>query len=177
MPKDKNIDMEYEKSRIFLIAAIESRNRALGKDGKLLWHIPDDMRRFKVLTMGRPVIMGRKTWESLPEKFRPLPRRTNIVVTRQVGYEAQDAIVANSFEEARAAAARAKGADEIFIIGGGELYASALPYANRLYLTLVDDATTVADTFFPPYEHDFRIVSKEIGEGEPSHQFLILERK
>ena len=171
------VDRTEKQSIISIIAAVGTMTKALGKNGRLLWHIPDDMQHFKALTMNHPVIMGRKTWESLLKKSRPLPGRTNIVVTRQIDYEARGAIVVNSLEEARAAVARAKGADEIFIIGGGELYASALPYANRLYLTLVDDGTAVADTFFPPYEHDFKVVSKETGTGEPSHQFLILERK
>lgn len=163
--------------RIAIIAAIGSRNRALGKGGKLLWHIPEDMRRFKELTMGHLVIMGRKTWESLPLKFRPLPGRTNIVVTRQADYKAEGAVVADSFEAARAAAARAPGADEIFVIGGGELYAAALPFANRLYLTLVDDDKE-ADTFFPPYEKEFtKIISEESCEWNGLHyRWLDLER-
>jgi dihydrofolate reductase len=175
MPKGTDIDTEYETGRISLIAAI-GKNGELGKDGKLLWHLPDDMRRFKELTMGHPVIMGRKTWESLPEKFRPLPGRTNIVVTRQAVYEATGATVADSFEAARAATARAPGSDEIFVIGGGELYTAALPFANRLYLTLVDDDAD-ADTFFPPYEQDFKIISNEDATDDPPHHFLTLERK
>src|SRR3989344_4027447 len=139
--------------RVAIIAAI-GKNRELGLHGKLLWYIPEDMRRFKEITTGHPVIMGRKTWESLPEKFRPLPGRTNIVVTRQANYEVLGAIVANSFENARAVSKRAPGSEEMFVIGGGELYAAALPYATRLYLPLVD-ATTDADTFFPPYETEF----------------------
>lgn len=164
-----------QKSNLTLIAAL-GKNRELGLSGNLLWHLPDDMRRFKALTAGHPVIMGRKTWESLPEQFRPLPGRTNIVVTRQVGYEALGAIVANSLEAARAVAARAPGADETFIIGGGELYAAALPHSSHLYLTLVDE-TAEADTYFPPYEQDFRIIQDEVGSGEPSHHFLTLVRK
>ena len=174
MPKGTDIDTEYGSGRISLIAAI-GRNRELGKDGELLWRLPDDMRRFKELTIGHPVIMGRKTWESLPEKFRPLPERTNIVVTRWAGYAA-NATVADSLSGAFLAAAGAPGADETFIIGGGELYAAALPYATRLYLTLVD-AEAEADTFFPPYESDFKIVSDELGTGEPPHRFVTFERK
>lgn len=149
------------------------RNREIGKDGRLLWRIPDDMVRFRTLTMGHPVIMGRKTWESLSKKFRPLPGRMNIVVTRQAGYRAVGAIVACSFEVACAMVAMCR---EIFIIGGGELYVAALPRTSRLYLTLID-AEAEADTFFPPYEDDFRIVAEEPGTGDPPHRFLILERK
>lgn len=164
-----------QKSRFTIIAAI-GRNRELGLRGKLLWHIHEDMRRFKALTMGHPVIMGRKTWESLPEKFRPLPGRTNIVVTRQAGYEAAGATVVDSLPTARAAAARAVGADEIFVIGGGELYREAMPLADRLYLTLVDN-TAEADTFFPVYAQKFNLISEENGEENPPYRFQILERK
>src|SRR3989344_512770 len=112
-------------SRVAIIAAI-GRNRALGLKGKLLWRLPDDMQRFKETTTGHPVIMGRKTWESIPEKFRPLPERTNIIVTRQTGYEAPGATMVSSLPAACAAAAQAAGSDEIFVIGGGEIYSEAL---------------------------------------------------
>lgn len=158
-----------------IVAAI-GKNRELGLAGNLLWHLPDDMKRFKALTTGHPVIMGRKTWESLPERFRPLPERTNIVVTRQAGYTAGDAIVVDGLSDAFLAAEEAPGADETFVIGGGEIYAAALPYTTRLYLTLVDE-TAEADTFFPSYEDDFKITTEAIGEGEPPHRFLTLERK
>lgn len=164
-----------EDTHASIIAAI-GKNRELGKGGQLLWHIPEDMRRFKELTMGHPVIMGRKTWESLPEKYRPLPNRTNIVVTRQTGYKAEDATVVDGLSDAFLTAEKAEGANETFVIGGGELYTAALPYATRLYLTLVD-ATAEADTFFPPYEQNFKIISKENGVGIPPHLFQTLERK
>lgn len=163
-------------ARIAIIAALGAKTLALGKGEKLLWHLPDDMKRFKELTLGHPVIMGRKTWESLPERFRPLPSRTNIVVTRQGDYEATGATVAGSLEEAQTIAMSAPGADEVFVIGGGELYTLALPFADRLYLTLVE-ADADADTFFPPYEQDFKIISKENGAKFPPHHFQILERK
>ena len=161
--------------RLSLIAAI-GKNRELGLNGQLLWHLPDDMRHFKAATAGYPVIMGRKTWESLPERFRPLPGRTNIVVTRQPGYAAEGAIVAGSLAEARIAAARAPGADEVFVIGGGELYAAALPDADRLHLTLVDEAAE-ADAFFPAYEDAFVVREEHAGEGSPVHRFQVLEHK
>lgn len=162
-------------ARIAIIAAI-GKNRELGKGGELLWQLPDDMRRFKALTTGHPVIMGRKTWESLPPKFRPLPGRTNIVVTRQSGYRAEGAVVVDGLSDAFLAAADAPGADETFVIGGGELYTAALPYATRLCLTLVD-ATAEADTYFPAYEQEFKITADEPGKGEPSHRFLTLKQK
>ncbi len=138
---------------ISIIAAIGKNNRALGKDGDLLWKIPEDLKRFKELTSGHPVIMGRKTWESLPEKFRPLPGRANIVVTRQADYFAKDAIVATTLEDALIRA-QETGDGNIFVIGGGEIYTAALPRADRLYLTLIDEEKE-GDSFFPEYESQF----------------------
>jgi dihydrofolate reductase len=157
-----------------MIAAIGAHDRALGKDNQLLWQIPDDLKRFKSLTNGHPVIMGRKTWESLPEKFRPLPGRFNIVVTRQSNYVASGADVCNSLEEAFEKARIAEeGAaitndpgieSEIFVIGGGQLYKEALPFADRLYLTLINDSKE-ADIFFPEYESIFtKKISEESNE-------------
>ena len=159
------------------IVAALGNNRALGKGGQLLWNIPDDLKHFKQLTLGHPVVMGRKTWESLPEKFRPLPDRTNIIVTRQRNYEATGAQVASSFEKALAATASALGADEVFIIGGGELYTTALPHTNRLYLTLIDDEKE-GDAFFPEYEKEFtKIISDESRESDGlKYRWLTLER-
>lgn len=160
---------------ISLIAAI-GKNREIGLQGELLWRMSDDLKRFKELTSGHPVIMGRKTWESLPERFRPLPERTNIVVTRQLGYKAEWAIVVDGLSDAFLAATEAPGSGEVFIIGGGELYTAALPYATHLYLTLVDE-TADADTYFPEYEQDFKIIHEEVALGEPPHSFVTLERK
>ncbi len=128
-----------------LIAAV-ARNRAIGKDNRLLWHLPDDMRHFRETTRGRPVIMGRRTWESLPEKFRPLPGRLNIVVSRNPAYSAPGAVLAHSLASA-VSAAGSEG--EVFVIGGEELYRQALPLAGRLYLTEID-AEFSGDAFFPP---------------------------
>ena len=162
---------------IAIIVALGARTRAIGKNNELLWHIPDDLKRFKELTLGHPVIMGRKTWESLPPKFRPLPGRTNIVVTRQAGYVAEGAVVADSLETARVGATRAPGADEMFVIGGGGLYREALPFADRLYLTLIED-NKAGDTLFPPYEKEFtKIVSEESREWDGlRYRWVTLER-
>lgn len=172
----RTIDDIKKQPLVSIISAIGASTRAIGKDGNLLWHIPDDMQHFKKLTSGHPVIMGRKTWESLPEKFRPLPERTNIVVTRQSDYEAAGVEVAGSLEEALAAASRVPGADEVFVIGGGSIYTLALPHANRIYLTLVDDEKE-GDVFFPKYEKDFKVLSCINGQKDPPHKFLTLERK
>ncbi|MDE2111437.1 MAG: dihydrofolate reductase [Alphaproteobacteria bacterium] len=107
-------------------------NGVIGSKGALPWRLPDDMRRFKALTMGKPCIMGRKTWESLPK--RPLPGRTNIVVTRNAAFAAEGAAVAQSFDAALAIA-RKENPSEIMVIGGAEIYAAALPRAGRIHLT------------------------------------------
>ena len=126
-----------------LIAAVAG-NGVIGIDNRLPWKLPADLKRFKSLTMGHAVIMGRKTWESLPAAFRPLPGRRNIVVTRDAGYQAVGATVATSLP----AAIAASGNDEAFVIGGAELYATALPLADRLQLTEID-AIYEGDTWFP----------------------------
>jgi dihydrofolate reductase len=146
--------MQNSSLKISLIAAIGARNRALGKDGDLIWHIPDDLKRFKTLTNGHPIIMGRKTWESLPEKFRPLLGRLNIVVTRQENYIAESAEVCNSLGDAIKKAKDDSAEKEIFVIGGGELYKEALPLATKLYLTLIHEEKE-GDVFFPEYESIF----------------------
>ena len=119
-------------THISLILAMAS-NGVIGANGALPWRIPEDMRRFKALTMGKPCIMGRKTWDSLPKK--PLPGRTNIVVTRDKNFAAEGAAIVHSLDEALA---RAGNADEIMIIGGAEIYKAALPRATRIYLTEVE---------------------------------------
>jgi dihydrofolate reductase len=131
------------KTILTLITAV-ARNGVIGIDNHLPWHLPADLKHFRALTMGRTVIMGRKTWESLPAKFRPLPGRQNIVVTRNAGYAAEGAVVVTSLPAALAAAQ----SDEAFVIGGAELYTAALPLANRLQLTEIDAAFD-GDTHFP----------------------------
>jgi dihydrofolate reductase len=134
-----------------LIAAV-ARNRVIGQDNRLLWHLSGDMRHFRETTRGMPVIMGRKTWESLPEKFRPLPGRMNVVVSRNAGYSAPGATRAGSLAEAVEATGN-EGEGEIFIIGGAELYHQALPLAGRLHLTEI--ATDFpGDAFFPEFPPD-----------------------
>lgn len=132
-----------------LIAAIAS-NRAIGRNNRLLWQLPADMRYFRETTRGKTVIMGRKTWESLPAAFRPLPGRRNIVVSRNPNYPASGAELATSLEDALRLTENAGSDDEIFVIGGAELYRQALPCADRLYLTEVQAAYD-GDVFFPPF--------------------------
>lgn len=168
--------MAQEGETISLIAAI-GRNRALGKDNRLLWRLPGDLPRFKALTLGHPVIMGRKTWESLPEKARPLPGRANIVISRDKDYPAPGAILAQSFPEALSLARDAEGAEEIFAIGGQQVYECALPFAAKLYLTLVDDAPE-ADAYFPAYEDQFtkETLREEREDGGLRYTHVDLER-
>lgn len=159
------MDMK-QKNKIVAVVAM-GRSRELGKDNKLLWHIPDDLKRFKRLTKGHPIITGRKTFESIVGYIGgPLPDRTNIVVTRNPQFDTSNyeskALIAGSLEEAIEIAKKQLGADEIHIGGGAELYKQALPMIDRLYLTLID-AEGDADSFFPSYEGDF---TKKVFEEE-----------
>lgn len=149
-------------ARISIIVAV-GKDNVIGKDNDLLWRLPDDLKRFKALTVGNPVIMGRKTWESLPEKFRPLPDRTNIVVTRDPEYLAEGALIAHSLPEALRLATRSEGLGEVFVIGGGELYRQALPLANRLYVTEVADDST-GTVFFPDYTEFSTVIEEDAHE-------------
>lgn len=126
--------------RITLIAAL-GRNRAIGRDGELPWHLPRELKHFKETTMGKPIIMGRRTWESIG---RPLPGRQNIVVTRNPSFHAAGCEAAASL----AAAVDLAQGEEVMLIGGGELYREALDYADRMILTVVD-CEPEADTWFP----------------------------
>jgi dihydrofolate reductase len=135
-------------TELVLVAALD-RRRAIGRDGGLLWHEREDQAHFRRVTMGTPVIMGRKTWDSLPERFRPLPGRRNVVVTRNAAWQASGAERAASLDAALALVADAPRA---CVIGGGELYVLALPRADTLELTEIDASIEGADTFFPSFE-------------------------
>jgi dihydrofolate reductase len=143
---------------VSLVAAL-ARNRVIGASNRLPWHLPEDLQRFKRLTMGAPVIMGRKTHESIG---RALPGRRNIVVTRRPRASWDGCEVAGSLDAALAAAGDAP---EVFLIGGAELYRLALPRADRLYLTLID-AEYPGDTLFPEFDPaDWRETAREPGAG------------
>ena len=179
--------------KLSIIAAI-GKNRELGKDNKLIWHIKEDLQRFKALTSGHPIIMGRKTWESLP--IKPLPNRYNIVITSSANYQADGAVVCNSIEEGIKRAKRHSGEveastdsridsgqarmtkNEVFVIGGGQIYEQAIKkgLVDKLYLTLVDGSFD-ADTFFPDYS-DFKkvVFEKESQSDKYKYRFLELER-
>jgi dihydrofolate reductase len=143
-------------TRVVLVAAV-ARNLAIGKGNELLVRIPEDLQRLRRETMGHPVVMGRKTWDSLPVKFRPLPGRRNIVVTRDPAWRAEGAEAVTSLE---AALALAGDVPKVSVIGGGQLYALALPRADELLMTEID-ADLEGDTFFPPYRGAFEEVARE----------------
>ncbi len=162
-----------KKPRVSVIAAL-ARNGVIGIENRLPWRLPEDLAHFKALTLGHPILMGRKTFESLG---RPLPGRTNVVITRNPGYRPDGCLVAASIP---AAIALCDGADEVFFIGGADLYAQAIPLADRLYLTEVDIEAT-GDAWFPDYDkRAFREVSREShtgGKGEVLRfDFVVYER-
>lgn len=159
--------------KVNIIAAIASGNRALGKDNKLIYKIHEDLQRFRKLTSGHPIIMGRKTFESIG---KPLPNRTNIVVTRDENYNVEGVIVVHSLEEALRAAQGKAGDSEIFVIGGGQIYQEAIEMADKLYLTVVE-GNPDADTFFPDYSMFTKVVNEEHRESDgQKYTFLDLER-
>ncbi len=136
-----------------------ARNGVIGKAGGLPWHLPEDMAHFRQVTAGCPVIMGRKTWDSLPPRFRPLPGRTNIVVTRQPDWHAPGATRAASLPEAIALCA---GEPRAWVIGGAEIYAQALPLAHTAEITEID-AEFEGDAFAPPMGPEWREVARRRG--------------
>ncbi len=142
--------MNYSKHQICAIVAVGD-DFEIGYNGDLIWHIKEDLKRFKSLTMGHPVVMGRKTRESLP---KALPGRTNIVITRQPDYVAADSLTAHSLDEALEMAKKAEGSDKIFIIGGGQIYEEAFPLLDSLEITHVYDTPQDVDTFFPKVTKD-----------------------
>lgn len=146
-----------------IVAAAE--NNAIGKDNQLLWHLPNDLRFFKRTTTGHPVIMGRKTYESVG---KPLPNRRNIIITRQTGYAVEGAEVVHSLTEALESCT---GEAEVFVVGGAEIYDQALPVVDRIYLTRVH-AVLSADSFFPELdEREWLLVSAESHPADSRHAY------
>ncbi len=155
-----------DKPRVSMVVAI-GKNRVIGKGNTLLWHIPDDLKRFKQLTLGHPVVMGRKTFDSIVAMLgKPLPGRTNVVITRDTTWAHEGAVVAHSLEEALAKAKEV--GEEVFVIGGAQIYAAALPHTDRLYVTLIADEKE-GDAFFPAYETVF---TKVLNEESHEHNGL-----
>lgn len=165
--------MTQNKPRVSVIAAL-ARNRVIGIENRLPWRLPEDLAHFKALTLHHPILMGRKTFESLG---RPLPGRTNIVITRNVDYRRDGCLVADSIP---AAIALCEDTDEVFFIGGAELYAQVIPLADRLYLTEVD-VDAQGDAWFPDYDRSaFREISRESHTGTKGDtlrfDFVVYER-
>jgi len=163
-----------KQPRVSVIAAL-AKNRVIGIENRLPWRLPEDLAHFKALTLDHPVLMGRKTFESLG---RPLPRRTNVVITRNADYRPDGCLVAPSIP---AAIALCQGTDEIFFIGGAELYAQVIPLADRLYLTEVD-AEPAGDAWFPEFDRAaFREIARDAHVGEKGDalrfDFAVYERE
>jgi dihydrofolate reductase len=159
---------------IVIVAAV-AQNGVIGKANALPWHLPEDMRHFKALTTGHAVLMGRKTWESLPPQFRPLPNRRNFVLTRDASYVAPGATVVHTLEAAMKVGA---GGTALFIIGGAELYAHAIPRADRIELTEID-AEFEGDACFPAFDRaQWRAVKRVTGQAENGlrYAFVTYER-
>jgi len=167
-----------ENIPIVIVAGMGKNTRAIGKENGLLWHVPDDLKRFKALSMGHPIIMGRKTFESILAILgKPFPGRTNIVVTRNKDYTHDGVIIVDSFERALEEA-RKLNPKEIHIGGGSELYIQALPYVTKLFITLYFDEKE-GDTFFPPFEEEFaQVASHSIREYNGiKYEWVDYERK
>lgn len=158
---------------VITLVVAHSRNRVIGRNGGMPWHLPADLARFKSLTMGKPIVMGRRTFESIG---KPLPGRQNIVVTRDREFAAAGAEVAQSLDDALALAGAV---EEVMVIGGGQLYREMLPLADRILLTEID-ATLDGDTYFPELGDQWREVARESRRADDRNpynlSFVTLER-
>lgn len=165
--------------KVSLIVAV-AENNVIGKDNDLIWHLPNDMKFFKETTQNHHVIMGRKNFESIPERFRPLPNRTNVIITRQKNYKAEGCIIVNSIEEALEIA-KSNEDNEPFIIGGGQIYKLALDanLVDKIYLTKVHQKFD-GDTFFPNLNSNWKEIEKIENKADEKHKynydFITLER-
>jgi len=152
-----------------MIAAM-GKNRVIGKDNDIPWHLPDDFKFFKNTTKGHYVLMGRKNWESLPHNFRPLPGRPNVVITRQEDYQLEGAELVSSLENA-IELARKNDETEAFIIGGGEIYCMGLDLADKIYLTEIDGEFDGQVTFPEFSDTAWKEVSREHHPSDERHQY------
>lgn len=166
--------------KLTMIAA-QAENRVIGRNNQLPWYLPEDLKYFKRVTMGKPIIMGRKTYESIG---KPLPGRTNIVLTSQPGFSAEGVVVCHSMDEAvehASAVAEVNGCDEAVVIGGEAIYTEMLPRADRIYLTEVH-AQVEGDAFFPAFDRgDWQEVARESfarsGPNPYDYSFVVLDRR
>lgn len=164
---------------IAMIAAV-AENGVIGKDNDLAWSLPDDMKYFMNTTKGHYIVLGRKNYDSLPPKFRPLPDRTNVVITRQSDLQLEGAHIVNTLEEAFEFCKK-NNQEKIFVIGGGQIYKLALPYADTLYITEVHHSFD-GDTYFPEFDKsDWEEVSREPHGMDERHlypfDFVVYKRK
>jgi dihydrofolate reductase len=150
---------------VIAIVVAHGANRVIGRDGGLPWHIPTDLKRFRELTTGQAVVMGRRTYESLPERFRPLPNRRNLVLSSDPDYRADGAEVFADLEAALAACDH-----DCWVIGGGVTYEQALPLAERVYATQVEESPA-GDAFFPPLGDGWHLVEQSDEHVENDHRF------
>lgn len=150
--------------KISLIAAMD-KNRVIGKEGKLIWHLPADLRFFKTKTIGKPIIMGRRTFESIG---RPLPERKNIIVTHQTNFNPSDCEVVHSLQEALA---NASDAEEVMIIGGAEIFKQSIEFADQMFLTLIDHEFE-GDSYFPEWEkEEWEVVTEEFHPSDDKNPY------
>ncbi|MEI6384394.1 MAG: dihydrofolate reductase [Betaproteobacteria bacterium] len=149
-----------------------ARNGVIGKDNQMPWHLPEDLAHFKRVTMGQPVIMGRKTWESIPAKFRPLPGRENIVLTRQTQWSAHGAQVASSLQQALQICASH---EQVWVMGGAEIYAQALPLASKIVVTEID-AEFEGDAYAPVLHSSWKEIDRveNVSENGLAYAFVTL---
>ena len=172
--------LNRDAAPLALIAAV-ARNGVIGRAGRMPWHVPQDMQRFRLLTAGCPVIMGRRTWDSLPVRFRPLPDRVNIVVTRNAGWGAVGALSVPSLDAALMQAQQScKPGHRIFVLGGAQIYAQALPLADELELTEIG-ADVEGDIRFPTwdrrqFEEVQRVPYPASADGTPAFDFVTYRR-
>jgi dihydrofolate reductase len=150
-----------------------AKNRVIGRNNQLPWRLPEDLKRFKSITMGHPIVMGRKTFESIG---RVLPGRENVIISRQIGYQVQGARVVSSLDEALIYCESLK-ADEAFIVGGAEIYRLAMPKIDRLHLTWIEEDVE-GDSLFPEFDwEEFQEISRESYQIPRAFSFIILDRK
>ena len=156
---------------ILSIIVAAAQNNVIGKDNSLIWHLPADMKFFKEKTKNHAVITGRKNYESIPEKFRPLPDRTNIVITRQLDYNAQGAIVVSSVDEAIEYVETHFANQEVFIIGGAEIYKQTLHLCQKVYLTRIHQSFD-GDTFFPELQlNDWKLTEEHLHPADDKNPY------
>lgn len=165
--------------RVSIIVAVAGKKRVIGKKGGMPWYIPEELKRFKEITVGHPIIMGRKTHESIG---KALSGRTNIVITRELGYKALGCIVVHSLDEALRIAHGKEGDEEVFVIGGGEIYEQALSFRNKQALPLVDklyltviDKEAEGDVFFPDYSEFKKVVYESDWQQSNGNRYKFLE--